>query len=197
MKPVSLGNYIKPFIFISAIIFAVAYLVLSPQRLKDYTECVAYTVSVMSILAWIYIHWGWRLSPWERMPRLANKYSGTIKFLYNGTHGEKKAEISFCQTLISTQVKIKTDEIRSISVAGNIVLENDVYVLYYTYITSPQGMVNAQNPIQRGSCRIELELWEGKNIKNWLFRKTAPKLSGDYWTNRKTTGDIILEEISE
>lgn len=59
--------------------------------------------------------------------------------------------------------------------------ENEQYVLYYTYITNPKSKYSKENPIQYGTCR--------------LLINSTDKLTGTYWTSRKTIGDMELTKI--
>lgn len=74
------------------------------------------------------------------------EYSGFIEYSYNGTFDKKEATIKISQSLLSTNVKIATDEITSNTIASSIVFENSEYVLYYNYITNPKSKYSKDNP---------------------------------------------------
>ena len=120
----------------------------------------------------------WRYNPLEKTPKLNKKYEGTLKYNYEGVSGEKKIKIVIKQSLLNISLKILTDEINSYSLFGNIILENEEYVLYYTYITSPKSEFIYKNPIQYGTCRLIID--------------PDYEMRGTYWTSQKTTGDIYL-----
>ena len=63
----------------------------------------------------------------------------------------------------------------------NTIIGNNEFFLYYTYITNPKSKYGSENPIQFGTCRLSI------NVKN--------KLTGTYWTNRRTIGDIELKKV--
>lgn len=92
---------------------------------------------------------------------------------------KKEAMIKINQSLLSTKVKIFTNEITSNTITSNIVYENGEYVLYYTYITNPKSKYSRENPIQYGTCRV--------------ISKSESELQGSYWTTRQTIGDIYLK----
>lgn len=106
-------------------------------------------------------------------------YQGIIEYSFNGVAEEKETFVKIKQTLLSIKIQITTNEITSNTIVGNLVEENDEYVLYYTYITNPRSKYSKENPIQYGTCRL---LTNNKN-----------HLSGTYWTSRQTIGDIELE----
>ena len=106
-------------------------------------------------------------------------YQGIIEYSFNGVAEEKETFVKIKQTLLSIKIQITTNEITSNTIVGNLVEENDEYVLYYTYITNPRSKYSKENPIQYGTCRL---LTNNKN-----------HLPGTYWTSRQTIGDIELE----
>lgn len=109
-------------------------------------------------------------------------YKGIIKYNFNGAASKKDTLVKIKQTLFSIKVQITTNEITSNTIVGNLVKENEEYVLYYTYITNPKSKYSKENPIQYGTCRL---LTNDKN-----------RLVGTYWTSRQTIGDIELEKIN-
>ncbi|HHY08835.1 MAG TPA: hypothetical protein GX530_10075 [Corynebacteriales bacterium] len=72
-----------------------------------------------------------------------------------------------------------SSEYASTSIVSTIVCENGHYILYYTYITNPKSKYSERNPIQYGTCRLELD--------------NTMELRGTYWTSRRTIGDIYLK----
>ena len=58
--------------------------------------------------------------------------------------------------------------------------ENGEYVLYYTYITNPKSRYSTDNPVQYGTCRMTIQ--------------SDGLLTGNYWTTRKTKGDITFKK---
>lgn len=167
--------------WIAIIVFIVMYLLSKPKSLYDYFSCIGEAVSIALILMGLYERWLWWFNPLEKIPKIRGTYSGYIEYSYNGTFDKKVARIGIKQSLLSTSVKIITDEITSNTIASNIVYENGEYVLYYTYITNPKSRYSDNNPIQYGTCRIS------SNCNS--------ELRGTYWTTRKTIGDICLKKM--
>ena len=168
---------IKPGVYIAIGIFISLYLIKKPIEGEDILSLVSYSITVVTIIFTLYINWLWKYNPFEKLPKLKSSYQGIIKYKFNGG-GEKNVEIIIKQTLFSIKVITKTDNNRSTSITANIVLENEEYLLYYTYITNPSaGNINT-NPIQYGTCRIPII--DTEDIK------------GIYWTTQQTIGDIEL-----
>lgn len=173
-------KYIKPITFLAVVIVFVQYLFVKSTKIEDLWSFISNSVAVVSALSIFYVNLGWRFNPFEKIPRLKKQYKGVLKFNYKSKPGEKPIELKIKQTLFSINITSKTDINKSSTIIGSIVLENDEYVLYYNYRTSPDLAVK-NNPIQHGTCRIILD-----NIK---------ELKGCYWTDRNTTGDIILKPM--
>lgn len=182
--------YIKPFLVIAAITLAiVCWLQGTPQNLKGWLEHIGIVSTVMGFISWAYIKWFWRYCPWEKIPRFAKKYKGEIRYLH-GNGGVKEAEIVISQTLFFVNVKIKTDEITSDTVTGDLVEEHNSWLLYYTYETTPKAAVSEKNPAQYGTTRLEIEKPQNRF-------ETIERLEGKYWTTSKTIGDMTFQKESE
>lgn len=80
---------IKPSIFLAAIVFVVCWFVKKPQEIGDYTTYLGYSVTAVTLCFLAYEKWLWRKIPWNRPPVLKAKYTGTIRYNYNGVSGEK------------------------------------------------------------------------------------------------------------
>lgn len=169
---------IKPIAIIGIVIFVVACLLDKPLTLGSYFSCAGYAVSGVTAVAVLYDLWLWRWSPLEHAPVLRRKYGGRISSTYENAPASKTIMISVKQTLFSVQITTLTDINSSITVVGLITKEYGAHVLYYTYMTNPDAVVQKTNPVQYGTCRMEL----GPGIGT---------IKGKYWTSSGTTGDIV------
>ena len=160
------------------ILFIIRCLITIPILLYDYISFIGEAISVALILMGLYEKWLWQYNPLEKIPKINGKYSGYIEYSYNGNFDKKKANISIVQSLLSVKIKIYTNEISSSSITSNFIYENGEHVLYYTYITNPMSKYSKDNPIQHGTCRLQI--------------KSKTELQGIYWTTRQTIGDIHL-----
>jgi len=172
-------SFIKKGLWIVLILFAIRCLITKPISLYNCYGFAGEAISITLILMGLYERWLWQYSPLEKIPKIKGKYSGYIEYSYNGSFDKKEAMIKINQSLLSTKVKIFTNEITSNTITSDIVYENGEYVLYYTYITNPKSKYSRENPIQYGTCRV--------------ISKSESELQGSYWTTRQTIGDIYLK----
>ncbi|QNR09097.1 hypothetical protein [Macrococcoides canis] len=148
-----------------------------------FLDALSYSISVTSLIFILFESCLWKFCyRIHKEPLIFGKYTGVIKYSHQyGENKTKDIEVSIEQSYLFSRVYLKTNEISSSSLTSSIVNENGESVLYYTYITNPKDKYSESNPINRGTARLVI------NNKG---------LEGGYWTNRKTTGDIILNKIS-
>lgn len=163
------------------VLLLIRYFIGGFETIYDYVGAASEAISFAMILMGSYSTFLWKFNPLEKLPKVMGKYEGTIEYLFNDLEGEKKVTVLINQTLLTTSVRIITDEISSKTITSSFLFENGEYVLYYTYITNPKAKFSTNNPIQFGTCRLQIE---DKN-----------HLNGIYWTSRHTAGDIFLERI--
>lgn len=174
-----INSFLKKALFIGIIIFLIRRTMIDAATVYDLYGCISESVTASLIVMYFYEKTLWRYNVFENTPRLKERYSGKIKYRYNGISGEKNIDFSVKQSLFTVKVEIKTDEIISDSIVSELVNENGQHVLYYTYITTPKSEYSDLNPIQYGTSRLVL--------------CDDGRLEGIYWTSRNTKGDIYLE----
>ncbi len=157
-------------------IFLVQYFISPPESTSETWSLALKSAGYTVPVAFVYEKWLWRFNPLAKIPKLKTNYDGLLKYNYKGVYGEKNIAITIKQTYLTTKITIITDEIESNTITSELLVENDKYVLYYTYITNPKSEYSDENPIQLGTCRIAIN--------------NTNEFSGKYWTNRKTIGDI-------
>lgn len=159
-----------------AAVFVIACLIKKPESASDYASYIGYGISTVSVLFLVYEKYFWRFIPWNRPYILKEKYDGKIEYIWDGSRHTKPITIHIKQTWLTVKITTETNINRSHTVIGDIIQENGVDVLYYTYITNPSVLSEDNNPAQRGTCRMVLD---GNNV-----------LKGEYWTSSKTVGNI-------
>ncbi len=175
----NIKKLIKISVYLSFPIYVCLFFLRSPSSLIEHLELIPETVGYVAFFIFIYEKKLWRFNPFVKTPKLKKKYSGLLKYKYKGTACEKRIEIFIEQTLLSVMIKIKTDEVFSKSITSEIIEQNGCYLLYYTYETLPLSEFSEENPIQIGTCRFVID--------------DVEQFRGQYWTNRRTIGDLYLK----
>lgn len=166
---------------------------LSTQNLQsiDFNKAltdILSTISINVVLWTLFIKWGWKWKlfyPWlVPFPNLSGEWEGGLKSNWK----EKSldpilTEISITQTFLNVQVKIRTNESRSRSIVASFDIDKDrgLEQLIYSYINIPKPIVRKRSEIHYGSTLLT---FNGFKVN---------ELEGQYWTDRKTTGEIKLK----
>lgn len=150
------------------------------KSLFDGLDTISSAIGIGGFLTFIYDIWIWKYLPLDSMPRLKKRYTGAIDYKWDGKSQSKSIEMYVCQTFTKTFIKLKTNEIKSRTVVSDMVEENGEYFLYYIYITDPKNKYKRNNPMQLGAAKLCID--------------SSEQLTGYYWTDRKTAGDIQVSE---
>lgn len=167
---------------VTLIIFALMSILCNLESLADYFSIAGKAIGYATLIAILYEQVLWKYDPFVGVPKLKRAYNGYLYYCYEGIRGEKQVDINVRQTLLSICVKLESDEIASKTLTSEIITEFGENILIYTYITSPLSKYSMDNPIQMGTCRLIIN---------------KDELKGQYWTNRKTIGDLILEPCKD
>lgn len=173
-------NYLKKSLWVVIFLFALRCVIKLPETPYEWVGYASKAISLGLIVMAVYENVLWRWNPFEKTPKIFGEYSAKLEYESNTGFQKKKIKIIIKQSLLNTSIKIITNEITSNSITSNFVYENGEYVLYYTYITNPRSRYSANNPIQYGTCRMTIQ--------------SDGLLVGNYWTTRKTKGDITFKE---
>lgn len=146
------------------------------------------TITINAAMWSLFFKWGWKCRlfyPWlVPFPNLSGKWVATIK--PNSEAARTKliqSEVTIIQTYLNIQVLIKTDESRSYSRSASFKIDTneEIRQLIYTYQNTPGANVRERSEIHYGTAMLD---FEGTN--------KVEELCGEYWTSRKTTGEIVL-----
>lgn len=150
---------------------------------------ISTTISINIILWMIFIAWAWKLKifyPWlVPFPNLSGDWEGTVKSNWKEKELEPiPIEVSITQNFFNVQVRIKTKESRSYSIGASFDIDKErgLQQLFYTYLNTPKSSVRERSEIHYGSTILNFD----------GFKVT--QMDGEYWTDRETTGEIILNK---
>lgn len=131
-------------------------------------------ISLATLLSITYERWLWKFNPLESTPVLSKKYTGSLISSYDNI--ERNAELEIKQTLLTIQIILITGESKSKSLSSTI---DDILgetILTYCYLNTPNANVRDRSEIHYGTAMLCVD--------------NPRKLTGQYFTDRKTIGDM-------
>lgn len=184
----NLGRYIGAIVILAIILFLIIAFLrnnLSFSNLSTIWEDITTTVTIVSVICTLFISWVWKWRIFQNwlvpFPCLSGKWLGSINSTYNGDDNPIPVEVTIKHHFFNIQIKIKTNESSSISTCGSFDIDEDrgLRQLIYSYQNNPKAKVRNRSEIHYGTTRLEIS-------------DNTQVLEGEYWTSRKTTGDIKL-----
>ena len=170
----------------------VAYITGLPKTWWGATKPFLSAISVAATMVFIYDKFAWKWSFFHGIITQQPNLSGVWKVQLNSTWVNPKTDLQtdpiygyaqIDQTASTFSIRIYTVKSHSLSKAYSFRLEQSVYVLSVVYENRPN-----MNEREKGS---PLHL----GAVTYNIRGMNPKaFQGEYWTERKTTGTIILSE---
>ncbi|VYT63219.1 hypothetical protein [Clostridium paraputrificum] len=172
-------KFIIKYIWVVIILFCLRCLISGENLISNFSayDIFGYAgeaIGVSSFIMVLYERKLWKYSPFEDTPILYKKYTGTISSSYDGN--EYSASLKIKQTLLTLKIIFISDESRSKSVCYSI---DDLYGekrLTYCYLNEPNASVRNRSSIHYGTAMLCLD--------------DTNELIGQYFTDRKTTGDM-------
>jgi hypothetical protein len=132
-----------------------------------------------------------KLNHWI-FPDLNGVWEGTLQSTWidpeiNQPKGPIGATVTIRQTLFSTNIKLQTGESKSSStrVLAEADRDADVYRFWYSYDNRANAQVAHRSPRHEGVAWLEVCLDEDPD-----------RLTGQYFTDRRTNGDLQLRRVS-
>jgi hypothetical protein len=190
MVKYNLGRYITVIVVLSIALFLIIAFFrdnLSFRNLDTIWEDITTTITIVTLICTLFVTWAWK---WEifqgwlvPFPCLSGKWEGEIKSTYNSENNSISVRVVIKHHFFIIQIKIKTNESSSISTCGSFDIDEDrgLRQVIYSYQNNPKAIVRGRSEIHYGTTRLEIN--DDANV-----------LEGEYWTSRKTTGDIILRK---
>lgn len=190
MVKYNLGRYITAIVVLSIALFLIISYFrnnLSFRNLDTIWEDITTTITVVTLICTLFVSWAWKWKLFQGwlvpFPCLSGKWVGEIKSTYNSENNPIPVEVVIKHHFFNIQIKIKTDESSSISTCGSFDIDEDrgLKQLIYSYQNNPKATVRERSEIHYGTTWLEIS-------------DDANALEGEYWTSRKTTGDIMLRK---
>ncbi len=190
MVKYNLGRYITVIVVLSIALFLIIAFFrdnLSFKSLDTVWEDITTTITSVTLICTLFVTWAWKWKIFQGwlvpFPCLSGKWEGEIKSTYNSENDSIPVEVDIKHHFFNIQIKIKTVESSSVSTCGSFDIDEDrgLKQLIYSYQNNPKAIVRRRSEIHYGTTRLEIN--DDANV-----------LEGEYWTSRKTAGDIILRK---
>lgn len=157
------------------------------EALKKFPEVIA----IYSVLHLLFAKWAWRFRIFRGWlvpyPDLEGTWEGTLESTWvDPTTGLRKPAIPIVlvikQSFSSISCTMDTQESTSFSNAAQISTDDEsgIVRLSYNYTNRPKATVRDRSEIHDGAAILR------------IVTEPQRALEGEYWTSRKTTGDMRL-----
>jgi hypothetical protein len=172
------------------IVYAIIFVSFQNLESIDFNQAISdifKTISINVILWLLFVNWAWKWRIWYPwlvpFPNLNGNWEGHLKSNYkNKSLDPIPSEVSINQTFFNVQVKIKTGESRSYSTGASFDIDKErgIQQLIYSYLNTPKSSVRERSEIHYGTTLL---IFDGFKVD---------ELEGQYWTDRETTGEILM-----
>jgi hypothetical protein len=194
MKNINISAFGYIFLGISAILwFVIAWATgLDISKFFDLLRLLPTVATIDFILFAVFSKWGWRWKYFQGwlvlFPDLNGTWQGHIQTTWKNPQTEvSPGPIPVILTIKQSFGKIscvmRTAEMTSYSFVEGFKLDEDRQIkqLAYSYTSKPKASVTDRSMPHDGTILLD------------IIGKPESKLKGQYWTARKTTGEIVLE----
>lgn len=188
---------IKPFIYLFVVASALSWIGIAlltgvdMSKLWDFVRLLPNVATIDLLLFAVFTRWGWRWKVFHGwlvpFPDLNGTWQGTIQTTWvNPQTGEQPGQIPTILTIKQSFGKIscvmRTGEMTSYSYAEGFKLEKEQQIrqLAYSYTSKPVPSATDRSRPHEGTMIFD------------VIGAPASKLKGCYWTDRKTTGEVVL-----
>jgi len=186
-------------IVVSTIIIWMLILLLFGIELTGSVEAIKKLPMVVTVEAFfwlIFTQWGWKLKIFQSWlivePIIEGTWIGQLKTTWiDPDTGENLNKIpivlSIKQDFYNISCSIFTEESTSSSYSGRIYFDESSGVkrFIYTYTNKPKASVRKRSEFHDGTANLR------------IIGGSQNKMEGDYWTTRKSTGDIEVDFCSK
>lgn len=193
MRNLKLKSSIYLILSISAILwFSIATTSgLDLSKIYDFFKVLPKVASADLILIALFVKWGWKFTIFKGwlvpFPNLNGTWQGHIKTTWINPKTDESppptpAILTIKQSFSKISCVMRTAEMTSYSYSEDFKLEGDNQIrqLSYPYTSKPLTTVTDRSPLHEGSIVFD------------IVGDPVTKLKGQYWTARKTTGEVIM-----
>ena len=193
MKNLNVKAFIWVLVLLSVLIWAVV-LYITGAELEVTWKAMRQLPTVVSIdvVLWLlFVKWGWKCRMFQKwlvpFPCLEGTWEGTIQTIWNDPEtrnipGTVPVILVIKQSFIAISCVMYSQEMTSRSYAAEFLIDTEANSkkITYTYTSTPRVTVRDRSVVHDGTALLDII--------------TSPDfaLRGEYWTNRKSAGEITL-----
>lgn len=158
-------------------------------------KMVPTALSLVLLFSWVFSVSVWRFPVFQRwlvrIPVLDGNWEGEIISTWKDSTGKRPnpipAKLFICQSLWGVSCKVVTREMTSRSFVAAFFSDPESHEvrLSYSYTSVPSPTVRDRSAIHLGA-----------SVLDWS-PETPDSLSGNYWTDRKTTGELRFQRMKK
>lgn len=172
-----------------AIVLLVQGVALQPSYLKPYSLAVAGIVVCFEV----FDRWLWRIGPVPSLvgrPVLRGTWKGVLRSTWVNPEtgqqiGRRDAFLVVRQTYSKIATRLITNESSSVSLVSSLdAMRDAVPTVQWTYRNTPELLIQSRSRIHHGAVMLE------------VHGSPPQRLSGFYWTDRDTKGELVFERHS-
>lgn len=152
-------------------------------------KSISYSITTISVFAFLFVSFAWKWKVFRGwlvpFPNISGKWKGYLDSSYEGASIRIPIDLCIRQTFLHIQIKLSTEESKSNSIVAAFNIDNDrnIKQVCYTYRNEPMAKFQERSPIHYGSVILDID--------------KDDKMSGKYWTGRRTIGDISVSKCGE
>lgn len=159
-------------------------------NLLDIIYQVPKAIAIYAIGGFIFIKWFWKWNIWKgwliKIPNLQGTWKGKLKSDWINPETKQGIDeilmfLVIKQNFNKIECSILTKESSSYSLSADIQQIHNDLQLSYVYTNTPKTTFRNRSEIHNGATLLK------------IINNSKRKLSGEYWTDRKTRGEIHLE----
>lgn len=187
---------LKPFIYILLTVSCIAGYVfafiggMEMQSVIDFIKLIPKVVTVDLVIAGLFVKWVWRWRPLQGwlvpFPDLNGTWEGVLQTDWRDAEGNTPGPIPTILTIKQSFTHIscvmRTGEMESHSYVEGFNIDPDKQIrrLCYSYTSKPKVTLRERSTPHDGTISFN------------IIEKPERKLEGEYWTQRNTTGSVVL-----
>jgi len=188
---------LKPFIYVILVISGILWFFIATisgldlSKIFDFFRVLPKVAGIDILLVAMFVKWGWKFKIFKSWLVPFSDLNGTWQGHIKTTWVDPKTDqpphtipaiLTVKQTFSKISCVMRTAEMTSYSYSEDFKLESDNQIkqLSYSYTSKPLTTVMDRSPVHEGSIVFD------------IIGDPVTKLKGQYWTARKTTGEVVM-----